>query len=477
MIIVTALIGAIILLWLCSRNWRASVEAALYVVVLEGALRKWVLPQASEMIYFLKDGILLGAYFGYLTRERTPFRTLTMREVLLCWITLICSMMFFEALNPALNSILVGILGVKGYLFYVPLAFLLPDLFRSIQELQRFLRWYLLFSLPICLLGIIQFFAPPDSFINVYAPSMVEVEVVAFEEGNVRVTGTFPYLGGYSAYLTLCLGLIFAVLLQQRLWRWRLVVTVVLFLNIVNSFMTGSRGVMLSAAILLIGFMVYSLFESSPRSRSLAIILVVACGLCGAVSFKVFPAAIEAFLNRASDDSDSISQRMFLGFSEPLAGVQYSGLGGYGAGATQVAGYALRDQLRLGPPLAYPPPAEVEPLRVMLEIGPFGFIAWYGLRIYFLWLLWRRTRTLRHPALRHLALAALLFHALLLPNQVVTNTAVGVFYWFLAGFAFSLPKLDRLTPGMRRASRHIAGRNKLVISALPELTPTPAASS
>lgn len=46
-------------------NWRRAVNIAFFLIVIEGALRKWVLPQASELIYFLKDFVLLGAYVKY----------------------------------------------------------------------------------------------------------------------------------------------------------------------------------------------------------------------------------------------------------------------------------------------------------------------------------------------------------------------------------------------------------------------------
>ena len=191
------------------------------------------------------------------------------------------------------------------------------------------------------------------------------------------------------------------------------------------------------------GFVLFSIFERSARSRLLSLVLVVACGIGGLVSAKAFPTAVDAFLSRAGGQSDSIIERIGKGFAEPFQVLNVTGLGGFGAGATQVACFALRDQLRLGPPATYPPPAEGEMLRVMLELGPFGFIAWYGLRLYFLWMLWRASRSVRQPVLRHLGLAAFLFHALVFNGQLVTNTAVGVFYWFLAGFAFLLPTLDR----------------------------------
>ncbi|MDY7015804.1 MAG: hypothetical protein SVX43_19855, partial [Cyanobacteriota bacterium] len=46
-------------------NWKGAVKAVFFILVIEGALRKWILPQASDAIYFLKDFVLLAAYLRY----------------------------------------------------------------------------------------------------------------------------------------------------------------------------------------------------------------------------------------------------------------------------------------------------------------------------------------------------------------------------------------------------------------------------
>lgn len=62
---VIALIACVIIFYLSALRWRRSVKIVFLLLVLEGALRKWVLPQANEMIYFLKDVVILGTYFNF----------------------------------------------------------------------------------------------------------------------------------------------------------------------------------------------------------------------------------------------------------------------------------------------------------------------------------------------------------------------------------------------------------------------------
>ncbi|PSO73397.1 MAG: hypothetical protein BRC37_09705, partial [Cyanobacteria bacterium QH_3_48_40] len=64
-LLLVGLLGSAVIIYLGSLNWRRSVKAALVIVIIEGALRKWAFPQLSELIFFLKDFVLIGAYLSY----------------------------------------------------------------------------------------------------------------------------------------------------------------------------------------------------------------------------------------------------------------------------------------------------------------------------------------------------------------------------------------------------------------------------
>src|SRR5580704_11720836 len=49
--------------------WQKAVKAALVLVVFEGAIRKWILPGSSDLVYFLKDIVLLLGYASYFLFE------------------------------------------------------------------------------------------------------------------------------------------------------------------------------------------------------------------------------------------------------------------------------------------------------------------------------------------------------------------------------------------------------------------------
>ena len=122
----------------------------------------------------------------------------------------------------------------------------------------------------------------------------------------------------------------------------------------------------------------------------------------------------------------------------------YKQLDGYGTGATHQAVRALRNALDLPQAEAIPIGFENEMGRIALELGPFGFVFWYGLRIIIIIVLGFVFLKLKHPFLRQLALAAFLVHLIQLNSQLVVNHIFLLYYWFLASFIFLLPHLEQV---------------------------------
>lgn len=440
-----ALLGALILFVISSSNWRRSVKAALVLVVIEGAIRKWVLPQASDLVYFLKDIVLLGAYARYFIFEKKSKRGLSPTGMkALLWIAMI--FIGFQVFNTRLASVPVGLFGFKAYLLYVPLCFMLRDLFRSPEELQSFLKWYLLFVIPVGALGALQFFSSPTSPINTYVAGE-EADIATFggsdEIARARITGTFSYISGYTAYLTVCQALLFAMLVVKLNKAWMAILVGAQALLMGNMLMTGSRGPVFSGVIVFAGFLLFNQLARSRAVRKAFTMLLLTGVVCAVASMYWFDEALDAFWQRMTT-SDSASERMTSSFLEPLAFLSDPEILGYGAGATHPGGTGLRARFGLPDPPVPPPEAENETVRVMLELGAPGFLVWYALKLCLILALWRTRVQVRNPFLKNLALAAFLVHAVLLTGTTVLNHTAHVYFWFMAGFIFLLPHLDSI---------------------------------
>ena len=432
--IVGALILIILIIIGASQNWKLSIKAILVLVIIEGALRRWALPQARDLIYFFKDFILIGSYFGFAIHPQKIVDRYPFIKELFAVITIICCL---QAFNPSLGSPIVGLLGIRAYLLYIPLIWIIPHLFESETDLQNFLRNYLFLLIPVCILGIIQFFSPVDSPLNLYVAG--EESGIAKVGEFVRITGTFSYLAGLTVYLAVCFTLLIVLISQEHSFKWQIIYGLELTLVVVNSFMSGSRSIIFYEIIFIIGYLI-CLFFTSPKATSNFIIrLFIPATLATVMAIVYFQPAIESFYYRATN-SDSLENRIIDSFTQ-VSGYSQNRIDGYGTGATQQGAESLRNLLDL-PKGEVLPPHEGETGRVVIEIGLLGFILWYGLRIVLLISLFSVMLRLSYPFSKDLALAVFLFQLINITGQLVTNPTMLMYFWFFSGFIYLLPLLE-----------------------------------
>lgn len=433
-----ALVGIAFLL---SLDWRTNIKAVFLILVIEGALRKWLLPQASDLIYFLKDFVLLVGYLKFVLRKDGNFSfNLNIINIIILIVSGWCLVQVF---NPSLGSPIVGILGLRGYLLYIPLIWVSSSLFKSVEDLYKFLRLNLFLVIPVGLIGILQFFSPASSPINAYAWQSQGPDVATFGVTSaVRITGTFSYLYTYSSYLLVCFSLlvIFVSINQSRLWRWLTILELILV--VINLLMTGSRGPVSAAAFILLSYLVITVINKSLTVSSLLRRFILLSMIFVIVATIYLRPAINSFTARATVNKD-LPGRVSDTLGEPFEFFQYKGVDAYGVGATSYANPSLRRLLNLQEGEQIPTYYEEEMGRVALELGPIGFFLWYGLRLTILYSLWRVYIKLKTPFLRHLALGAFLIQGIQIIRFLVFDPIFVVYYWFFSGFIFLLPRLEK----------------------------------
>lgn len=431
-----AMLAVITVLLCLPLKWQTLVKGVLILVVIEGAIRKWFLPGLSQFVYFGKDFIALIAYFKFFTStsstERAPYKD----PLLSISILLASIFVTLQAANISLGSPVVGLFGARNYVWYIPLVFLVPKMFETQDELARFLKFYLLLAVPVVALSIIQYYSPPNSPLNIYVAE--EETSKAMIGKRVRVTGTFSYVAGFASYLQTIAAFVVPMLIINLGKKWDLLMRVVLMCIVVGILFTGSRGPVLTLALFGVGYFV---FNRAFRALGLykRFILLGFVAILG-ISV-VFAGAIDRFAGRFSGTSD-MGMRILASITTPFAYTKYSGLIGYGAGATYQAAGRIRDMLELPDGEHIPVFYESEPERVMLELGPLGFLLWYIVRFRIMLLFWGAYKALHLPLLKEFALTGFLINLLSLPGQMVFQITFNVYYWFLAGFIFLLPRLE-----------------------------------
>jgi hypothetical protein len=464
--VLVALAGAAAAIW-AVRRWRLAVQLVMVLLILEGAIRKWVAPGAQDMVYFAKDVLLLGIYAGFL-RELPRLRSRVPRQAVLYGMLAFGA--FFgvlEIFNPALPNVLVGIFGFKAYFFYVPLIFVLPAAFRSDGELHVFLWRYTLIAIPVGLLGIAQFFSPSTSILNTYARSNDDAYVATFGSSSfVRVTATFSFITGYTAYL-LSSAILILMLLGAGRWKFRghYLLFSALGMTLLGMLMTGSRGPVLILALL---FPVYWWLAVIREKGGGAVFgrLVIALALVLGFIAYTSQDAIDAFVGRVNTGGADVQGRIASPLQSPFLVMSEVGVAGYGIGSTHQTAAALTPGI-VPYSWLHGLIVEVESGRVMIELGPIGFFLVYFVRVFLALYAFLQVLALRTRFHRAIATASLLFFLAAIPGGVVFDVTSDLFYWFFAGLLLTAVRLDR-DPLPKSAGAAFAAAPRAALQRRPE---------
>jgi hypothetical protein len=431
------LAGALIVFWSVQR-WRDAIRFALVLVVLEGAIRKWLLPGAQDLVYFAKDAVLLAAYVGFWqdqARARLPRLVPPPLALLLLGSVLVGTLQMF---NENLPSVLVGVLGLKAYFLYVPLLWVVPAAWPDEARLARDLRIYVALAIPVAVLAFVQFASGSNSALNTYVGGGEGGGgIIQFGSSeHVRVTATFSFISGLSAYLPVVVVL---ALVELTRCRWKLasggVAFVSLGASLAATLMTGSRGPALVLALLVPLFAWLAGSGGAGSGR-----LMVGLGIA-LLSVRLLAGdAIDAFIGRAEGASD-VSERLLSPLVSPRFALEAGGLAGFGIGATHQAAPLLASGV---PEYSWLRGAQIEDEagRVMLELGPIGFGMVYGTRIYLALFALSQTLRLRGALSRPLGAGAALILFFSIPGGIIFNPTAGVLYWLAAGLFMAALRLE-----------------------------------
>jgi len=310
--------------------------AAVAMTVLEGAFRKWVLPQngaTKYLMYFSKD--IIFACLLFIPKRGTPshatliFRAWLFPGCILLGIGIMLSTMTY-GINP------VGaILTLRAVIVLPVIAWLVID------RLEGFsLNWALwllaLFTLINFPLSVEQNSLPADHILNRYAADTDEKDIAVVKSG-VRATGTFAYLTGLGALSSVGIWTGLALMSQvKKTWQYVLV-----WLVIAAGFGCGLAAV--SRAPVYIGLAMVGIWSCFSihnlliawRGLIVGVVCVVLAGIFGLS--EIFQNLVQGFFDRL-DTVDDTAQGRSVGQIQELFDVLTKFPLGHGFGSEQIAG-------------------------------------------------------------------------------------------------------------------------------------------
>ncbi len=418
-----------------------------WLLIFEGALRKWFFPDYHKALFFLRDPFVIAVYVLALRFRMWP----RWSPVFTGGIILSLIAIPFILVQVVSNDIrpIVALYGWRIYFWYLPLAFLIGEHFRG-KDLCRLVRHTLFASIPIAILVLFQFKSEPSAFINkTFDQNAIIFTVVP---GIVRTSGTFTFTAGQVLFVGSIVPMLLAAWLVSKKHRLLGPVSLVLVTASVftNFMLNGNRSAFFYAAAAFLaaigsGFVMYS---RATRKRALkVIVLPLVILLIGGIAYaKVFPDALEAMESRqwyASRVEGNTLERAFRTFVDVFSVIDMTPVLGAGIGSGSNAGMMLSGRwegMKYEGYIHYVL-AEDEWSRLVQEGGIMGILY----VMYRIWLVgWlsvgaiRATRRLANP----LPLLLLSFAAVvLLTGQMTFQGTINGYGWLFAGFCIAANKL------------------------------------
>ena len=430
-------------------NWRWSVRALLVYLPFSGIPIILLYPNTAAPV-LLKDFLfVIPAYVGFLVGCIADRRSVAFPGAPTVLFALLALLVVFQALNPALPNVLVGAIGVKVWLLYMPLYYLGYHYLRSKDDLFRLFGLMSLVALVPAVIGILEALLVSNGksalvysfYGDAAAATTQEFAQFNLESGGSirRVSSTFSFVTQYYIF-TAAMGAV-----AYAWWRGALAGTrrasmgrAVWLTMIAAAFLSGARGAFLLIPLLVV---LMTLIEhgrvrlSPSRLVAPAAALLAAVAVFGSGAWHILSFAVEV---GRQEFADVFVNGFRSAFDLTLVGL--------GTGAdTNAARYAFSEPTLFS--AVNGKWYESWYVKASLELGVAGLVLALLLLGTIVVRSWHSHRRLHDPRLRVVSasLIALLVWNLVynVKGQYTDLDPMNVYFWLFAGMLAKLPQLDR----------------------------------
>ena len=410
----------------------------LWLLIFEGALRKWVLPQFSAPLLLIRDPVVLWIYLLALRARVFPYNSYVISLAIIAILSWATGIIVLLPYFPIQTVILVTGYGVRCDFLHLPLIFIVPAVF-DLEDVKRVGRWTIIGMIPMAVLMAFQFAASPESFIN-RAAGLGEGTQILAGGGRIRPPAVFSFTSGAVYYASAAAAFLLHAMLAKLPYKAWLLYGAGAGL-IVSLGVSGSRSAVLAVLVVVASLGVILLVRPALVNKFGRHLLVAAFVLWAVSYLPVFREGVGILSDRFTESAAEASVvgglvgRTVGGFTEGLLALNRVPLGGYGLGVGTSGGASFltgEASFLL---------AENEWSRILLESGPILGLAF---------LIWRLALTLKlgYFALRQIragnTLPILLFSAglfVVLQGPFGQPTSLG-FAVIFAGLCLAARPLD-----------------------------------
>ncbi|MFB2877318.1 hormogonium polysaccharide biosynthesis protein HpsL [Floridanema aerugineum] len=464
-----AAFGGIFCMIMSFKYPRQALWAFMFYVPFGGTV-VYALAGGNALFQLAKDGFYIPAVvtiYQECKRKRLPFlipdglKTSLFFLLAVCVLTLLlvngaqqfgpaCSSLPRGARIPCRDGqpILLGILGLKVLLGYLPLITCAFYLIRSKRELLFLTRTNTVLAIVCCALGFIQYYfltsgrcAGTRGFsgdalfkATLEARCLVGGSLVFSPEvGMIRLPGTFVSPWHWAWYLISGAFLTFATAFSDPAPLWRITGLVGMLAVLVNAVISGQR-----IALALVPLVFIILLVLTGQLANLKRFLPIAAGVAVAVTIgtMLFPDLVQERVDSFIGRWNAAPPTDFIAAQAENSSKKSDGFFGQGLGRATNSARAFGNVDLIE--TYYP--------KILHEIGPLGLLGFLGLVTSLTYFTFKAYRSVKEPNLRSFAASFWVFVLVISYNTYwypLDTDPVAVYYWFFAGVILKLPQIDK----------------------------------
>lgn len=252
------------------RQLKNGIWLYFFLLIFEGALRKWVLPGLSEPLLIVRDPVAIWLLYKSVSSGIWKPNG----YVLLIFAVSILALV--SALFVGHGNIWVAIYGLRITILHFPLIFVIGTVFNR-ADVLRMGKVVLWLCIGMTVLVAIQFYSPQSSWVNRGIGGDLEGSGFSGAAGFFRVPGTFSFTNGLAFFYGLAAAYIF------HFW-------------LVNNVSNVSKLLLISATIALLAAIPLSISRTIFFEITVTLVfMLVISGKNPKVLVKIFSASIVGF--------------------------------------------------------------------------------------------------------------------------------------------------------------------------------------
>lgn len=446
---------------------RQALWAFLIYMPFSGTITYSISTNPNPLLQLAKDSLYIPALLGiiqYCRRYRLPVlipkAVMPPLGILLafCLLTLVfvngfqqlwpSSGQLLEA-RPPDQPLLLGILGLKVLMGYIPLIVCAYYLLRNVQDLLFLTRLHIVLALVCCGLAFIQYLLLTTGRCagttgEGAALFKASLQARCFVGGSllysptqelIRLPGTFvaPWQWGWflisNAFFT------FASAFSDPSFIWRIASLVSMASIFIMAVLSGQR---IALALVPVVFVIQLFLTGQIANLKRFIPIGVGLALILGIAMVSNPEIVQNRVNSFSDRWNASPPQQFIVQQVQVAWKDQKGVLGNGLGRATNSGRFLGETILLE--TYYP--------KILYEIGTFGCCAFLFFVTTLTVVTFKAYRSVKNRSLRSYGASFWVFILLISYNTYyypLDVEPVAVYYWFFAGVILKLPELDKLS--------------------------------